>query len=164
MVAKAIWATILAIGVLAVSGLGFAAFTAQATVNATATAGTLSVVWDNAAVQGDGQVYTLCSASIQGTNLWFNASALAPGDWCMVFGNLSNTGNVGANVELNTVTSTGFSNCFSWDQLSSSSGTISAGGEFPFQATLGVLSTAGNSCEGATGTATTTLSVTTGSV
>jgi hypothetical protein len=161
MVAKAVWATILAIGVLAVSGLGFAAFTASAAVNANATAGTLSVVWDNAAVQGDGQSYVACAAEIQGTNLWFNASTLAPGDWCEVFGNLSNTGNVGANVGLSTSFSAGFDSCFTFEQLSPSTGTIAAGGEFPFQATLGVQSSAGNSCEGASGTATTTLSVST---
>jgi hypothetical protein len=163
MVAKAIWATILAIGVLAVSGLGFAAFTSLATVQSTSTAGTLSVQWSNAATANDGNSYEVCAVSFTGTSLWFNASALAPGDWCMVFGNLTNTGNVGANWATASTMSAGFSSCFSWNQISASSGSVTPGGAVPFQATLGVQSGVGNSCESAVGSVTTTITATAGS-
>jgi hypothetical protein len=157
MVAKAVWATILAIGVLAVSGLGFAAFTSLATVQTTSTAGTLSVGWANAAVSGDGNTYTTCAVSFTGANLYFNASTMAPGDWCMVFGNLTNTGNVGASYSIGTTTSVGFSNCFSWDQISATNGTVGPGSNVAFQASVGVLSSAGNSCQGQIGTVTSTI-------
>lgn len=157
MVAKAIWVTILAIGVLSVSGLGFAAFTASATAQTNAQGGTLGLMWDNSSTMAS-QTYVGCSSATSGSSLWANVTALAPGDWCVVFGNLTNTGNVGASVSVSDSVSNGFSGCFTWDQISASSTTLSPSGTYMWEAAIELNDRAHNDCQGASGSVMTTIS------
>lgn len=157
MVAKAIWVTILAIGVLSVSGLGFAAFTAAGTATTNGTGGTLSVAWQNSSSEVSA-TYVTCSTATAGSQLWANVTDLAPGDWCVVFGNLSNTGTVGASISVTDSVSNGFHSCFTWDQISNSQSTVSAGGSYAWEAAIELNNHADNSCQGATGMVTTTIS------
>ncbi|MHB8351483.1 MAG: hypothetical protein ACYDFT_02145 [Thermoplasmata archaeon] len=159
MVAKAIWVTILAIGVLSVSGLGFAAFTAAGTATTSGTGGSLSLAWDNSNSQVSA-TYVTCGTAIVGSNLWANVTDLAPGDWCVVFGNITNTGTVGASISVSDSVSNGFHSCFAWDQISNSKATVSAGGTYAWEGAIELNTRAGNSCQGATGTVTTSITAT----
>jgi hypothetical protein len=153
MVAKALWTSILVVGILAVSGLGFAAFTASYQVNLNGTAGNLSITIANynTAVSNS---YVGCSATASGSYLNFTAGPFAPGDWCEVYGNITNTGNVPANVLANWPHD-GIDSCFVWNVVYPTHSPIVPpvghgllpGGTEKFQFALGLNSTAGNSCE-----------------
>ncbi len=157
MVAKAIWVTMLAIGVLSVSGLGFAAFTATGTATTSATGGTLGLEWANSSTMAS-TTYVGCGSATVGSELWANVSALAPGDWCVVFGNLTNTGNVGATISVSDTVSNSFSRCFTWDQISSSHTSIAPSGTYAWEAAIELNDRAGNGCQSASGTVITTIS------
>jgi hypothetical protein len=161
MAAKALWTSVLVVGLLAVGGFGFAAFTASYQVNLQGTAGNLSIALvDYNTVSS--QSYVGCWASSSGAN-WINFSAgpLAPGDWCELFANVTNTGNVPATL---TTTSTVSGACFEGAVLSPSSApvTVAPGGTVAFQGAIGLLSTAGNSCENTVGGLSVTFSATAG--
>ena len=151
MATKALWTSVLVVGLLAVGGLGFAAFTASYQVNLTGTAGNLNVGMEDYNVVTS-QSYVGCWVSGSGGN-WINFSAgpFAPGDWCEVFANITNTGNVPAQV---TFAVTGTRACFDWAVLAPaalSSTPLAPGGSMEFQGALQLNSTAGNSCENAVG-------------
>ncbi len=84
---------------LAVAGVGFAAFSANAYVNGTATAGTFGPFsWSLASSHGYG-TYDHCGVSITETNapadtIELTASNLAPGDFCGYSADLSNAGSL----------------------------------------------------------------------
>jgi hypothetical protein len=161
MVAKALWTSMLVVGLLAVGGLGFAAFTATYQVNLQGTAGNLSIGLDNYSAVTS-QSYVGCWVAAGGSN-WVNFSAgpLAPGDWCEVFANVTNTGNVPATV---TLSSSVTGSCFEGVVLapSSASTTVAPGGSVAFQGALGLDSSAGNSCENTVGTLSVTFTATAG--
>jgi hypothetical protein len=102
MAARTMWLTLLAIGAMAVSGIGFAAFTASATSTTTAYAGNLSLSWNTATTQtppaaasNTGEAYQTCGVSGLGTSaLTVSTNYYAPGDWCWVTATVKNTGNV----------------------------------------------------------------------
>ncbi|MCI4322525.1 MAG: hypothetical protein L3K03_00625 [Thermoplasmata archaeon] len=151
MVAKALWVSMLVLGVLAVSGLGFAAFTAQSNVTITGTGGTLSLAVTNWSTETS-QSYVGCWGWTSGSNLSIEAAPLAPGDWCEVFANITNAGNVPATVTAWTSLAPG--SCFDWVVISpseSGSSTVAPGASIQFQGALGLSSEAGNSCQGAVG-------------
>lgn len=162
MAAKALWTSILVVGILAVGGLGFAAFTASYQVNVTGTAGNLSLGVANYNTLTSAS-YVGCWASGSGSN-WVNFSAgpLAPGDWCEVFANITNTGNVPATV---TATSSVTGACFVGAVLAPTGPgiTVAPGGSVAFQGALGLSSTAGNSCENTVGNLTVSFTATAGS-
>jgi|SRR5271170_5216158 len=161
MVAKALWTSVLVVGLLAVGGLGFAAFTAQYQVNLQGTAGNLGLSIGGTNVVTS-QPYVGCSVSGSGSN-WVNFSAgpMAPGDWCEVFTNVTNTGNVPATV---TTSSTVIGGCFEGAILSPESGpiTLAPGGTIAFQGAIGLDSSAGNSCENTVGTVSVTFAASAG--
>jgi hypothetical protein len=154
MVAKAMWVSMLVLSVLAITGLGFAAFTAQSNVTITGTGGTLSLAISNWSTETSAS-YVNCVGVSNSTSLAITAGPLAPGDWCEVFGNVTNTGNVPTTVLANWPHE-GIDSCFDWVViLPTHSATPPVGhGLLPgasekFQFALGLDSEAGNSCEGA---------------
>jgi hypothetical protein len=157
MVAKTLWVAALAVTLLAVGGLGFAAFTADYYVNLSGTGGTLSLElgsWNEIV----SQPYVGCSVSGSGAT-WTNFSAgpFAPGDWCSVFGNVTNTGNVPANITVHNWFTTANPGCFLWKLNQPTPGSTFytlPGHTVAFQATLQLNSQDTNSCQGATGTVT----------
>ncbi|MGA8664917.1 MAG: hypothetical protein WB809_07630 [Thermoplasmata archaeon] len=163
MVAKALWTSIMVVGILAVGGLGFAAFTASYQVNIQGTAGNLSVSFDGGNVMTS-QSYVGCWVSGEGAN-WLNVSAgpFAPGDWCEVFGNVTNTGNVPAAVTT-SATLTDPAGCFEWALLLPSVGTVTVapGGTIAFQGALELNPADGNSCQNTVGTLSVTFSASAG--
>jgi hypothetical protein len=157
MVAKTLWVAALAVTLLAVGGLGFAAFTSTYFVNLSGTGGTLSLGLSNLNTRTSAP-YVSCATSGGGNN-WLNISAgpFAPGDWCAVFGNVTNTGNVPANVTVHNWFSTSSPGCFLWKLLlpqAGSSQTVWPEGSVAFEVAIQLNSQATNSCEGATGTVT----------
>lgn len=163
MVAKALWTSILVVGLLAVGGLGFAAFTATYQVNLQGTAGNLSVAFGDSNMITS-QSYVGCWVSGEGSS-WLNVSAgpFVPGDWCEVFGNLTNTGNVPATVTT-SATLTDPAGCFEWALLApeSSSVTVAPGGTVAFQGALELNPADGNSCQNTVGTLSVTFTATAG--
>lgn len=160
MAAKALWTSILVVGIMAIGGLGFAAFTASYQVNLQGTAGNLSINIANYNTITS-NAYVGCSATASGNYLNFSAGPFAPGDWCEVFGNITNTGNVPASVLANWPHS-GIDSCFVWNVVYPThnpsvppSGRGLLPGHFEkFQFALGLNSTAGNSCENSVATLT----------
>jgi hypothetical protein len=153
MGAKALWTSVLVIGIMAVGGLGFAAFTSQYYVNLQGTAGNLSITIANWNTQTSNS-YVGCWGSASGAYLNITAGPFAPGDWCEVYGNITNTGNVPATVLANWPHQ-GIGACFEWvvihpthNPLVPPSGRGLQPGAFEkFQFALGLLPSAGNSCE-----------------
>ncbi|MGA8664916.1 MAG: hypothetical protein WB809_07625 [Thermoplasmata archaeon] len=153
MVARALWTSILVVGLLAVGGIGFAAFTATYQVNIQGTAGNLSIAVANYNTQVS-NAYVGCVGSISGTYLNITAGPFAPGDWCQVYGNITNTGNVPANVFANWPHS-GIDACFVWTVIYPTHNPyvpptgrgLAPGGMEKFQFALGLNVSAGNSCE-----------------
>jgi hypothetical protein len=157
MAAKTLWVAALAVTLLAVGGLGFAAFTATYFVNLSGTGGELSLGLSNWNVQTSAS-YVGCTVSGYGSN-WVNFSAgpFAPGDWCAVFGNVTNTGNVGANVTVHNWFVTANPGCFLWKLETPQAGStqwVLPGGSVAFEVVLELNSQATNVCQGATGTVT----------
>jgi hypothetical protein len=154
MVAKALWTSVIVVGILAVGGLGFAAFTASYQVNLQGTAGNLSIDIANYNTLTSNSYVGCAVSSYSSTTLNFSAGPFAPGDWCEVFGNITNTGNVPATVLANWPHS-GVDSCFVWNVVYPThnpnvppSGRGLQPGHFEkFQFALGLNSTAGNSCE-----------------
>ncbi len=150
MTSKALWTSVLIVGVLAVGGLGFAAFTASYQVNLQGTAGNLGLTFENSN-QVVSSSYVVCSASTQPGYLNVTAGPFAPGDWCEVFANVTNSGNVPAMV---TWSSSGTGACFDWavlQPIADTSTTLAPGGTLAFQGALELDPSAGNSCENAVG-------------
>ncbi|MGP8073017.1 MAG: hypothetical protein ACLPZM_07805 [Thermoplasmata archaeon] len=153
MVGKTLWTSILVVGLLAISGLGFAAFTASYQVNLQGTAGNLSITIanDNTITSN---TYVSCVASAQVGYLNITAGPFAPGDWCEVFGNITNTGNVPATVLANWPHS-GIDACFDWTVIYPTHNPnvpptgrgLQPGASEKFQFALGLDPSAGNSCE-----------------
>ena len=157
MVTKALWTSILVVGLLAVGGLGFATFTAQQNVVINGTAGTLSIAVYNYTTEVSNSSYMSCWATSDGAYLNFSAGPFAPGDWCTVYGNITNTGNLPAHVLANWPH---FDNgCFTQNITYPShnpsvppSGRGLLPGHFEmFEFTLELPLGAGNSCMGVTG-------------
>jgi hypothetical protein len=144
------------VAVLAVAGVGFAAFTAQATVNSTGTAGTAGLaIYNFTTGTNDGNL--ACTGVNSGAWLNITAGPFAPGDWCQVFGNVTNTGNLPLQVLANWPHAG--SNCFNWNvtlpnhnvNVPPKGHLLQPGGMEKFQFTMQLNGTASNSCEGQVG-------------
>jgi hypothetical protein len=85
--------------VVAVSGIGFAAFTSSAYINGSAAAGTFYLYWSNPGASGS-QPYNVCpvgtitSTSNESDTLVISASNLAPGDYCTFTATLNDGGSL----------------------------------------------------------------------
>ena len=154
MVAKALWVTMLAVGVLSLSGLGYAAFTASTSVTMYGTGGHLDLAVQSFSTSTS-QSYVGCTGTINtdGT-LTVTAGPLAPGDWCDVTAVIENTGNVPATLTASSSTSTGFSSCFQSVLESSTPSTVAAGGTYNFHGAIELGDSAGNGCQSVTGSIT----------
>ena len=100
----------MAIAVLAVAGAGFAAFTATATINGKATAGSVDLAIIQTSVGGCNSFYfaqypgpgnvTFSNLNAQKTAVTLTISNLTPSAYCGAFVKLENTGSVPANLSL----------------------------------------------------------------
>ncbi|HEV2519420.1 MAG TPA: hypothetical protein VGX00_02200 [Thermoplasmata archaeon] len=158
MVAKTMWATLLAVGFMAVSGLGFAAFTVGPLV-ATNTASSGSASWTI-----DSQVLTSSEASANcamtpasgaTATLAVSGSNFAPGDWCTATANVHNTGTLDLTVTWAVSGATNPS-CFSYQTgnpvgtnvpvAPGSSFSLPAGSTHPFFIAVELTEGVGSSC------------------
>jgi hypothetical protein len=98
MVAKIVWTALIVVGVLSVSGLGFAAWTTTATINGTGSAGNINLDFANVNTNllTNTPSYTTCTsavgtppntATVTATN--FDAESM-----CVIYANLTNTGSL----------------------------------------------------------------------
>jgi hypothetical protein len=91
-----------AVAIVAVGGIGFAAFTSTITANISSTAGTISLVWGGFtynAYHEDGTpaTYVSCSATAGGAgyaSVSISVTNLAPGDYCVIQSNIIDAGNI----------------------------------------------------------------------
>ncbi len=149
--------------------MGFAAFTASYQININGTAGTLSL-----AITNDSTVvsnsYVGCWGT-WGTN-WvnFTAGPFAPGDYCIVFANVTNTGNIPAAVHEHA---TQQGACFLWAVNSpghsnpggSNTGhntMLQPGASWPFIGVLELNPADNNTCQGAVSSLQVTFTATAG--
>lgn len=97
------------IAAVAVGGIGFAAFTSTATINGTATGGTLNLQWTPTGTPSIGagtlvetNAFDGCSATVAPSLITITATNLAPGDECYINTSyglfLENTGSLPATV------------------------------------------------------------------
>jgi predicted ribosomally synthesized peptide with SipW-like signal peptide len=91
--------SLLAISLLALTGISYAAFTSTATANVNATAGNINLVWNNVVVDGTTVPYANCGVGSLGYNsITLTVSAIEAGDGgCLYDMQLLNSGNVPAN-------------------------------------------------------------------
>ncbi len=98
MVAKVVWTALIVVGVLAVSGLGFAAWTTTATITGTGSAGNINLDFANINTKlfSNTPTYTTCTSSVGSpadtatvTATNFNGEAM-----CVIYANLTNTGSL----------------------------------------------------------------------
>jgi hypothetical protein len=158
-----------AVAIVAVGGIGFAAFTASASISGNVYAGTASLGWDTAApiVSCNGTAGTywsgdspIVSVSSSGNTLSVSSYYYAPGDTCYVTSiGIINTGNVPILVTgvTDTSTVTGGTSCVTSDWTYGQtywtgtdfglpgSGAVDTGGFW-----FGLESGVGNGCQGAT--------------
>jgi hypothetical protein len=83
-----------AVAIVAMGGIGFAAFSSSISYNATVSAGTLTINWYGSPSFADNQSYNTCSASFSATTATVSAGSLVPGDWCLVTEVIKDTGNL----------------------------------------------------------------------
>lgn len=108
MVKKSLLAIATIVAVVAVGGIGFAAWTSTVTATISSTAGTFTIVWGSfsyAAYHADGTPasYVGCSASGGGSgqgNVEIAVTNMAPGDYCVISSSITDTGNVPGSVTL----------------------------------------------------------------
>lgn len=113
MVARTMWVSLLVVGFMAVSGLGFAAFTVSPlSATNSATAGSASWVLDTFSVTAsESPVTTDCSWTNTATAMSITGTNFAPGDWCSDFGSVHNTGTLPLTVSY-TITGPSNGACF----------------------------------------------------
>ncbi len=178
---KILWATLAAIGLMAVTGVGFATFTASGSATVNGTAGTLSFQFTNVHVTSSALAYgaeyqgamvgctsptitTTGTSPATGQTLSISAADMSVGDWCAVTFTVQNTGNIPGTYTVGAGTTTGQSGCWQFLPSSGSGGTLSAGGTSSSTTiALEVADdnpTAGNSCEGTTGSVSVAISLT----
>jgi hypothetical protein len=157
MVAKALWMSILVVGVLALGGLGYSAVTLSQNVTINGTAGTWSVAFEGPVTYLNSSSYyptaVVCNgpSSPDGNSFAVTAGNLGPGDWCEVFGNISNTGSVPVTLSSMTITPPG--PCFQWHvEQPLYVTTLTSGQQVAFQITLELNDHASSECQSATGT------------
>ncbi len=85
------------VAVIALGGIGFAAFSATATINGQATAGSFGLVWGSSPTNSPTQMdSSVCSAGTASGATWssLSGSYFAPGDGCTFADSLTVTGNL----------------------------------------------------------------------
>lgn len=151
--------------VVAVGGIGFAQFTANAYVNGSATGGIAEIHFSGSpTVTNTG--YTSCSPGFSSYNdvygydnvMTITANYFAPGDWCQVSEYAVNGGSVGLSVSSGSgpyITGvsggSGFCTASEWTITDNGPwGDVAPGGTFVVTVTVTLNSGAGNECQGAT--------------
>jgi hypothetical protein len=170
MGSRLVLALVAAVAIVAVGGIGFAAFTANAYINGTAGAGNVQLAWCNPGYASCAAYYgatgpTTYFASDPGVNicptptvitsvttedtLVLSATNLAPGDYCTFTASLDNVGTLPVSVSGNGAYGGAGSGCGDVEYgdninggfgYSSSSPGINVGGSFGFVASIGLSS------------------------
>ena len=97
MITKTMMVSLFALSLLALTGIGYAAFTSTVTANITATGGTLTLEWNTPAVDVSSASYANCGYTYGVSTTTFTVSAIAPGDaGCWYDLSVYNAGNVPA--------------------------------------------------------------------
>ena len=152
------------VAVVAVGGIGFAAFTANAYVQGTATAGTAEIHFSGSPTVTPYGSYVSCGtasfSSYQDPLSDYNVmtvapTGLAPGDNCAYTETAVNGGTVGFSVTsaFGTPTVSGGNGCIlgNWTYTDNGPwGNVAPSGTFSVTVTVGLISGAGNACQGAT--------------
>ena len=161
MVAKALWASVLVVGLLALGGLGYSTVELTQNVTINAQAGTWSVAFSGdfnylndtayGYISGIGCSGPANAGDVSGSTLTVTSTNMGPGDWCEVFGNISNTGSVP--VTFSTISSVIPNDCWNWVIIHPTFSTVLySGNTMPFQIALKLSGAAPNSCEGQSAT------------
>jgi hypothetical protein len=160
MVAKALWASVLVVGLLALGGLGYSAVELTQNVTINGQAGTWSVAFTGdfnylndtsyGYVSGIGCSGPANAAGVSGSTLTVTSTNMGPGDWCEVFGNISNTGSVP--VTFQTISVVTPDSCWNWVIIHPTFSTVLyTGNTLAFQVALKLAGNAPNSCQGQSG-------------
>jgi hypothetical protein len=88
--------SLFAITLLALTGIGYAAFTSTATANINASAGTLNLYFSYGTVTTYTSVAGTCTAYASGGQLYVSYTNAAPGDTCSFYGTIANAGSLPA--------------------------------------------------------------------
>ena len=178
MMTKTTVVSLFALSLLALTGVGYAAFTSSITVNGTASAGTLSIAFTtpaNTAGYGTSTPSGVGSCSFSGTgaSTTLTVSNMDPGDTCTADITVANTGSLPTSSEATSLsgapeacvpTSTSPYNCFtisdnlglnSYTGASGSGGAVASGGSFTYTVSVALPSTA--TTQGLSGSFTITL-------
>jgi hypothetical protein len=147
MMTKTTIASLFALSLLTLSGVGYATFTSSITVTGAASAGSLVLGFANPATSGTTANGGSCSFSGTGASTSLTISNLAPGDICTATITVSNSGSLPSSSETtalsgltNVCTSVTY-NCFyvydnlglqSWTNTNGAGGPIGAGGSFVY--------------------------------
>ena len=172
------------VALVAVGGIGFAAFSTSAYLNGAASAGTLGpLTWSNLGTTTTSSAYVTCTV-VTGTQtntsdtLVVTVGNLAPGDLCQFSGDLNNGGSIPANVyslvtcydqTTGGCTVTSLYDNFAPAGAGESYGiqygpiTISSGSPLAYSGTVQLTPGLGNAYQGATCTFTVTFTATAGS-
>ena len=151
MMTKTTVVSLFAISLLALTGVGFAAFTSSIYVYGTAGAGTLAVQFNNPATPGTSTPSGAgtCGFSGTGGSTSFTASNLAPGDICTATITVYNTGSLPTTSETTSLSAPvnvcNGANCFyvsdslglqSWTATNGFGGPVGIGGSFVYSVSV----------------------------
>jgi len=178
MMTKTTIVSLFAISLLALTGVGFAAFTSQITVTGTASAGTLAIEFNvpttpgTSTPSGDGS----CSYSGTGASTTLTVTNMVPGDTCTAYITIQNVGTVPTSSETTAITGgpycnfVGQTNCFAvLDSLGLNSetgatgayGSIGVGGTLTYS--VSVIFPSGSTSQSTTASFTITVTASAGS-
>jgi hypothetical protein len=138
---KILWATLAAISVMAISGVGFAAFVASGTATITGTSGTTQFAYDLSCVgcgvtgsgSSPGSVMSGCTSASTSTtgnggmNLQVTMNNMAPGDGCIVVFEIKNTGTLPGTWDVSVASAPG--SCWQYLPSSHEDGALASGAE-----------------------------------
>ncbi len=98
MVAKIVWTALIVVGVLSVSGLGFAAWSTTATINGTGSAGNINLDFASISTSliSNTATYTSCTSGVgtPANTATVTATNFDAGTMCIIYANLTNTGSL----------------------------------------------------------------------
>ncbi len=160
---RLVLAMVAAVAIVAVGGIGFAAFTANAYVNGTATGGIAEIHFNGSPVVSSYGSYVACGSAsfssyqdpLSDDNVMTVApTGFAPTDWCEFSEQAVNGGSVGVNVasSFGSESISGGNGCTVGEWTLSDNGPwtgVAPGGTFTVSVTV-YLGNAGNECQGAT--------------
>lgn len=138
MSAKIVWMSLVVVAVLAVSGLGFAAWTSTAVINGTGSAGNINLDFSNLTVKllSNSAPYTTCLGTVNTPpdTATVHANNFGPESMCVIYANLTDTGSLPVTtLHTHLVVTNNVTGCWQFKTLLPVGSSLAPGAFSPFE-------------------------------